>query len=78
MSPEDAPVNSNINRDGTGGDVAVVYGASSSWPGRAFHADFDAGLHHGGFFADLAGAAEGVGEGLSRAKCIFACGYWKY
>jgi hypothetical protein len=34
--------------------VAVVYGASSSWSEELFVADFDAGLYHGGFFADLA------------------------
>jgi len=35
-------------------DVAVVYGAYSSWWKELFVADFDAGLYHGGFFADLA------------------------
>ena len=37
-----------------GADVAVVYGASSSWSKELFVADFDAVLYHGGFFADLA------------------------
>jgi hypothetical protein len=38
----------------SGADVAVVYGAASSWWKELFVADFDAGLYHGGFFADLA------------------------
>jgi hypothetical protein len=38
----------------SGADVAVVYGASSSWSEKLFVADFDAGPYHGGFFADLA------------------------
>jgi hypothetical protein len=37
-----------------GADIAVAYGASSSWSEELFVADFDAGLYHGGFFADLA------------------------
>jgi hypothetical protein len=37
-----------------GADIAVVYGASSRWSEELFVADFDAGLYHGGFFADLA------------------------
>jgi hypothetical protein len=37
----------------SGADVAVVYGAASSWWKELFVADFDAGLYHGGFFADL-------------------------
>jgi hypothetical protein len=35
-------------------EVAVVYGASSSWSEELFVADFEAVLYHGGFFADLA------------------------
>jgi hypothetical protein len=35
-------------------DVAVVYGASSSWWKELFVADFETVLYHGGFFADLA------------------------
>jgi hypothetical protein len=38
----------------SGADVAVVYGASSSWWKELFVADFEAVLYHGGFFADLA------------------------
>ena len=38
----------------SGADIAVVYGASSSWSEELFVADFDAVLYHGGFFADLA------------------------
>ena len=37
-----------------GADIAVVYGASSSWSEELFVADFEAALYHGGFFADLA------------------------
>ena len=59
-----------------GAEVAVVYGASSSWSNQLFVADFDAALYHGGFFADLADAAERTSEGLSgpRIFCFSARG----
>jgi hypothetical protein len=38
----------------SGADIAVVYGASSSWSKELFVADFEAVLYHGSFFADLA------------------------
>jgi len=53
-----------------GADIAVVYGASSQWSDELFVADFDAGLYHGGFFADLATRLKELAKAC-RAQCYF-------
>jgi hypothetical protein len=52
-----------------GADVAVVYGASSSWSEELFVVDFAAVLYHGGFFADLATRLKELAKACRAQGC---------
>ena len=53
----------------------MVYGAYSSWWKELFVADFDAGLYHGGFFADLATRLKELAKACrAQGGCVMAPG----
>jgi hypothetical protein len=62
----------------SGADIAVVYGASSSWSKELFVADFEAVLYHGSFFADLATRLRELAKACGAQERYFVCAPWAF